>query len=440
MKNTQQSQQAFVHWFRNSLPYIRAFRGKTFVIVFGGEMLADAQFPSLVHDIALLNNLGIRLVLVHGARPQIEKRLQEKGIEWQYSNGLRITDVVSLECVIEAAGSVRVEIEALLSMGLTNAPDGKADIRVVSGNFVTAQPLGVRGGVDYQHTGEVRRIDHLSIQRQLEDGHIVLLSPMGYSPTGEIFNLTAEDLATTTAIQLKAAKLIVFTDEDGIADTKGKSIRELTFTQAQTLLQQQQISVSLQHSVAHAIKACSSGVPRVHLINRAIDGGLLLELFTRDGIGTLISAQTFEDTRQATIEDIGGILELLEPLEQEGILIHRSRELLEMEIQHFTVVTRDGLIVAVAALYPYPEEKAAELACLAVHRDYRDEGRGHELFDYITKQAKHQKLKKLFVLTTRTADWFRERGFQAADVSFLPAKKQGLYNYSRQSKVFIKDL
>ncbi len=441
MKNNKAAPADFVHWFRNSAPYIRAFRGKTFVIVFGGEMLTDAQFPALVHDIGLLNTLGIKLVLVHGARPQIEKRLQEKNAELRYVNGLRITDAAALNGVIEAAGSVRVEIEAQLSMGLTNTPDGKADIRVISGNFVTAQPLGVRDGVDYQHTGEVRRIDRHAILRYLDDGCLVLLSPMGYSPTGEIYNLTAEDLATATAIQIKADKLIMLTDEDGIVGSKNKILRELTQSQAQELLQQPaKLKPAMQITLQHAIKACSLGVPRVHILNRHSDGALLQELFSRDGIGTLIAAYRFEDTRQASIEDIGGILELIAPLEQEGILVHRSRELLETEVDHFSVVERDGLIVACAALYPYPQDNAGELACLAVHKDYRDAGRGHALFDYVERSARQQKLTKLFVLTTRTADWFRERGFKPAELAALPMKKQGLYNYSRQSKVFIKEL
>lgn len=411
------------------------------MVVFGGEMLADAQFPALVQDIALLNTLGIRLLLVHGARPQIEKRLQEKGTELRYVNGIRITQSDALEAVIEAAGSVRVEIEALLSMGLSNTPDGKAEIRVISGNFVTAQPVGVRDGVDYQHTGEVRRIDRSAIQRYLDDGSIVLLSPIGYSPSGEIYNLTAEDLASTTAVQIKADKLIMLIDEDGITTDKNKILRELTQSQAQELIQAaNKLKPALRITLQHAIKACSLGVPRVHLLNRHTDGALLLELFTRDGIGTLIAAQRFEATRPATIEDIGGILQLLEPLEREGILVHRSRELLETEIHHFTVVERDGLIVACAALYPYPQDNAAELACLAVHPEYRDAGRGHELFDHIARQAQSQQLHTLFVLTTRTSDWFRERGFKPAEITDLPMKKQSLYNYSRQSKVFVKEL
>lgn len=431
----------FVQWFRHSSPYIRAFRGRTFVITFGGEMLADAQFPQLVQDLVLLNSLGIRLVLVHGARPQIDKQLKQQGAAINIVNGMRLTDDKALECVKQAAGSVRVEIEALLSMGLSNAPTGKVPIHVVSGNFVTAQPIGIHEGVDYLHTGEIRKVDTESIKWHLEDDNIVLLSPMGYSPTGEVFNLTAEDVATETARQLGADKLIILADDNGITDSRKKTIRELTVAEAgQLLVGKRKLKPDMQSHLAHAIGACKGAVNRVHVISRHIDGALLLELFTRDGIGTLVSAESFEDIRQASIDDVGGILDLIRPMEEEGALVRRSRELLEIEIDHFMVTERDGLIVACAAIYPYAEEKLAELACLAVHPDYRNEGRGDQLFQYLTKKAKANNIEKLFVLTTRTAHWFRERGFKTGKLDDLPVKKRSMYNYQRNSKVFIKDL
>ncbi|MBI1424563.1 MAG: amino-acid N-acetyltransferase [Gammaproteobacteria bacterium] len=436
-----QQQLAFVDWFRQSSPYIRAFRGRTFVITFGGEMLADAQFPSLVHDLALLNNLGIRLVLVHGARPQIDKQLKQLGAEITIMNGLRVTDIAALECVKQAAGAVRVEIEAQLSMGLSATPLAKCPIKVVSGNFVTAMPLGIRDGVDYLHTGEIRKIDTDAIRGHLQQENIVLLSPMGYSPTGEVFNLTAEAVATEAAKQLKADKLIMLTDMDGIPGSNRNIIRELTQREAQSILEgKRKLKDPIRQTLAHAVSACLGGVSRVHLINRHTDGGLLLELFTRDGIGSLISSASFEDVRRATIDDVGGILDLISPLEQEGILVRRSRELLEIEIDYFSVIERDGLIVACAALYPYPDDAVGELACLAVHTEYRNEGRGDELFQFIIKQARAMGVMKLFVLTTRTAHWFRERGFKPANIDALPVKKRQLYNYQRNSKVFIKDL
>jgi amino-acid N-acetyltransferase len=434
-------QQTFVRWFRDSSPYINAFRGRTFVVAFGGEVIAEEQFAGMVHDIALLNSLGVRLVLVHGARPQIEQRLNERGVEMQYVNGLRVTDATALACVKEAAGTVRVEIEALLSMGLANSPMAGADIRVASGNFVTAQPLGVRDGVDYLHTGEVRSIDSEALHRQLGDGALVLLSPIGFSPTGEVFNLSAEDVATAAAIQLRADKLIYLIDGNGLQLDDGTLVRELNLNEAESFLEEKgELALAIGKSLFSAIFACSNGVTRAHLINRHVDGSLLLELFTRDGIGTLISGETFEDIRQATIDDVGGILELIAPLEQEGVLVRRERERLEMEIDYFTVVERDGTIIACAALYPFSEEGCGELACLAVHREYRNQGRGDDLLEYIERQAKGLGINRLFVLTTRTAHWFQERGFKAAALDDLPMARQELYNYQRRSKVFIKTL
>jgi amino-acid N-acetyltransferase len=433
--------QTFVRWFRDFSPYINAFRGRTFVIAFGGEVIAEEQFASLVHDIALLNSLGVRLVLVNGARPQIEQRLQERGAEMHYVNGLRVTDDAALACVKEAAGAVRVEIEALLSMGLANSPMAGAQIRVASGNYVTAQPLGVREGVDYLHTGEVRRIDGEAIQRQLDEGAIVLLSPLGYSPTGEIFNLSAEDVATAAAIELDADKLIYLIDGSGLQLDDGTLVRQLNLADAETLLEEHgNLPEALGKALYSALYACDAGVSRAHLIDRHQDGSLLLELFTRDGVGTLISADVYEGVGEASIEDVGGILELLEPLENEGILVRRSRELLEMEIDHFTVVERDGMIIACAALYPFSEDGLGELACLAVREEYRDEGRGDALLEYIEQQARELGISRLFVLTTRTAHWFQERGFEAASLKELPMSRQMLYNYQRRSKVFIKQL
>jgi len=429
----------FVTSFRNSSGYINAFRGRTFVIAFGGEMLADEQFIPLVQDIALLNSLGIKLILVHGARPQIESRLKERKSKIQYVNGIRITDDAALTCVKEASSSVRADIEALLSMGLSNTPSHATRISVISGNFVTAQPVGIRDGIDYLHTGEVRRIDHHAITQSLAANTIVLLSPIGYSSTGEIFNLSAEDVATAAAITTGADKLIYLVDDKGVTDKRKRLLRELNINEASNLLaQNDKLTISMQHILKSSIKACEHEVERSHIINRHIEGALLLELFTRDGCGTLITAENYEDIRSATLDDIGGLLTLIKPLEDDGILVKRSHEKLEMEIDHFTVVERDGMIVACAALYPYVKDKVAELACLAVHPDYQNNNRGNHLLKFIEKKTKNIGIEQLFVLTTRTAHWFRERGFATSDIKKLPVKRKSLYNYQRNSKMFSK--
>lgn len=434
-------QRGFIEWFRNSSPYIHAHRGCTFVITFGGEAVADAGFANLVHDIAILNSLGIRLVLVHGARPQIEKKLRERQAQIRYVNGLRITDDEALTCVKEAAGSVRVEIEALLSMGIANTPMSGARIHVASGNFVIAKPLGVLDGVDYCHTGEVRRIDNSAIRNRLDNGDIVLISPIGYSPTGEVFNISAEEIATAAAASLGADKLLFLMEGKGLLDSKRRLIQQLTPSRAQSLLDSRRtLPENVATHLRSAIHACRSGVRRTHLVNRQQDGALLQELFTRDGTGTMVTDESYEELRAASIDDVGGILELITPLESKGMLVRRSRERLEMEINHFTVVERDGMVIACAALYPYPDEALGELACLAVHPDYRGHGRGDMLLEQVEYLCKKMQIRGLFVLTTHTAHWFRERGFSPTQINTLPLKRRTLYNYQRNSKVFLKPL
>ena len=434
-------QKHFIEDFRQSAPYIHAHRGRTFVLAFGGEAIADAGFSSLVHDIALLHSLGIRLVLVHGARPQIESRLTSRGAKLEYANGLRITDDAALACVKEAVGTVRVEIEALMSMGLANTPMSGVRLRTSSGNFVTARPLGIRDGIDYCHTGEVRRIDGAAIRQHLDDRRIVLLSPIGYSPTGEVFNLSAEEVATAAASELQADKLILMSESPELRDGRRRRLSQLSLIEATALMNsRRQLDEDTLRQLGHALHACRHGVNRVHLVSRHREGALLLELFTRDGNGTLITAETYEGLRAATIDDVGGILGLIMPLEQEGILVKRSRELLEIEINHFHVIERDGSIIACAALYPAEDGRFAELACLAVHDDYRNHGRGDTLLKAIEDKALRSGLEKLFVLTTRTAHWFRERGFQPGDISQLPARKKNLYNYQRKSRMYVKRL
>jgi len=430
---------SFVDWFRNASPYIHAHRGCTFVISIGGEAVQYSHFSYLIHDIALLSSLGIRLVLVHGIRPQIEHGLRMRGRQSRYVNGIRITDEIALQCVKAACGEVRTEIESLLSMGLSNSPSTQVRIQTVSGNFMMARPLGVRDGVDYCYTGEVRSVDAAAITRRLDEGCIVLISPVGYSLTGETFNLLTEEVATEVAIALGAAKWLCLIENEGIFDTAGQLVRQLTVLEAQHELDTQQ-ALECQRQVVHAVKACQNGVERVHLVSRHIEGALLLELFTRDGIGTLISTDPYEHIRLATIDDVGGLLELIEPLEEAGVLVRRSREKLEMEINYFTVQERDGMIIACAALYPFLEEDMAELACLAVHSHYRSANRGDALLSFLERKALENGITQIFVLTTRTAHWFQERGFVVTDLDSLPVSRQALYNYQRNAKVFIKRL
>ncbi|MEH6579544.1 MAG: amino-acid N-acetyltransferase [Amphritea sp.] len=438
----------YVNWFRHSSPYINAHRGKTFVLMLGGEALADDNFANIIHDIALLNSLGVKLVLVHGSRPQIEKKLHQQQIKTRLHHHMRVTDTDTLQCVIEATSTLRTEIEARLSMGLANSPMHGAQIRVCSGNFVTARPMGIFDGVDLCHTGEVRRIDSAAIRAQLGINNIVLISSLGYSPTGEIFNLPVEDVATQTAIALKADKLILFGAEKGVMDSKDTLRSELLADTAERLVNQYRAKLTdpldphseLSQNLAAAALACSNGVPRSHLISYKEDGALVTELFSRNGTGTMVIQESYEQVRPATIEDVGGVLELIQPMEDAGILVRRSRERLEAEINRFTVIDLDGAIIGCAALYPFSDAKTGELACVAIAAEYRGGDKGEKLLNALEQSAVKQGLNTLFVLTTRTAHWFIERGFAEVDIASLPSEKQALYNYQRSSKAFIKTL
>ena len=433
---------SFVSWFRDSSPYIHAHRTKTFVIYFGGEAVLADDFEHHVQDFALLNSLGIRLVLVHGIRPQIDERLKKLNTPALFHNNLRITDDIALQCVKEAAGLVRVEIEALLSMGLSNSPMAGSALKVASGNFVTAKPIGVIEGVDYCHTGEVRRVDSLAIHQQLDQDNIVLISPVGYSPSGEVFNLSAEQVATAVSIALNAEKLILLTEQSCCDPVDNEAvIRQMTTDEAESFLQDYPtISNSIRLSLNAAIQSSRAGIERVHLINRTINGALLLELFSRDGIGTLISSTPFEDIRSATLNDIGGILELIKPLEQQGILAKRSREKIEMEIADYIIIERDGLVIGCTALHPNQADQYGCIACLAVHPDYRGSARGDRLINYVHSKAKQLALKHLFVLSTQTMHWFIERGYLSSNINNLPEALKLNYNPQRNSKILVKTI
>jgi amino-acid N-acetyltransferase len=430
----------WLHGFRHSSPYINAHRGRTVVLTIGGDAVAHDNFINIIHDIALLSSLGVRLVVVFGARPQIQERLDSAGVESSFHRGLRMTPEDQLPLVLQAVGGLRAHLESHLSMGLVNSPMHNARIRVSGGNFVTARPVGVLDGVDFGYTGRVRRVDVAGIEKLLELGHIVLLPPQGYSPTGDTFNLSYEDVGSQVAAALQAEKLIIFIDDQGLLEADGSLIRELSARQASEQLAQGAVTGHDAALLKAACDACVKGVRRSHIISYVNDGALLEELFTRDGSGTLVSGDHYEQIRQARVEDIGGVLELIQPLEEQGILVRRSREMLETEIDRFVVAERDGTIVGCAALYHYPEEGAGELSCFAVDPNYRRAGRGDDILAMVERLARSQGIARLFVLTTQTEHWFRERGFLPSTVQELPGPKLAAYNTQRNSKVFVKTL
>ena len=430
----------FVSWLRSVAPYIHAFRNKTFVVGFPGELVKSERLEGLAHDVALLAAMGMRIVLVHGSRPQVAEQLTLRKLESRYVNGMRITDKPSLECAKEASGELRLDIEAAFSAGLPNTPMGNARIRVISGNFVTARPVGIVNGVDFEHTGIVRKIETEAIRHALNSGALVLLSPLGFSPTGEVFNLAMEDVAASVAASLDADKLIFMAEDTGVPSKDGERIAEISEDDAETLLARGSLHADAAFTLQHALRACRGGVERAHIIPFERDGALLLELFTHDGIGAMVVEETLEALRPANIDDVAAIVSLIEPLEADGTFVTRGRAKIERDIDRFTVIEHDGVIFGCAALYSFPKSDMAELACLMVRPETQGAGDGERLLKSVEQQARHAGIKQLFVLTTRTAHWFLKRGFTLGNVDQLPAMRKDAYDWARKSQVLIKRL
>ena len=437
----------FIPWFRAVAPYIHAYRGKTFVVGMAGELIAAGKLNAFVQDLAILHAIGIKLVLVHGFRPQVNEQLAAKGHRARYSHGLRITDAVTLDCAQEAAGQLRFEIEAAFSQGLPNTPMANATLRLVSGNFLTARPVGIVDGVDFMHSGVVRRVDGAAVRRAIDIGALVLLSPFGFSPTGEAFNLQMEEVATATAIALQADKLLFITEIAGIrenpAETDSAIDTELALADARRLLASLPAPVAPTDAafyLRHCVRACEGGVERSHILPFSVDGAILQEIFTHDGIGTMVVDEKLESLHEASADDVGGILQLIEPFERDGTLVRRERTEIERDIANYTIIEHDGVIFGCAALYPYPESRTGEMAALTVSPQVQSQGDGERLLKRVEQRARAQGLDSIFVLTTRTMHWFIKRGFVQVDPDWLPEARKRKYNWDRRSQVLVKKL
>ncbi len=440
----------FVPWFRSVAPHIHRHRGKTFVVGVAGEAIAAGKLQNLAHDLALIQAMGVRVVLVHGFRPQVNEQLQAKGHVAKYSHGIRVTDAVALDSAQEAAGQIRFEIEAAFSQGLPNTPMAGSTIRVMSGNFLTARPVGIVDGVDFMHSGLVRKVDTVGIVRTLDLGAMVLLSPFGFSPTGEAFNLSMEEVATSVAIALQADKLVFLTETPGIGIDPYRPVgednpvdTELPLAEAERLLQSL-ASPYQPHDTGfylqHCVTACKAGVERSHILPYMVDGALLLEVYVHDGIGTMVIDEKLESLREATSDDVSGIVQLIEPFEKDGTLVKRDRTEIERDCANYTIIEHDGVLFACAALYPYPEAKTGEMAALTVSPSAQGQGDGERVLKRVEQRAKAQGLESIFVLTTRTMHWFIKRGFVVMDADWLPEARKRKYNWDRRSQVLVKRL
>jgi amino-acid N-acetyltransferase len=428
---------AYARWFRDSTPYISAHRRKTFVVLLGADAIAEADLTNIVHDLALLHTLGVRLVVIHGCREQLDRGVAGT----LFVSGRRVTDETTMAHIAAVNGQLRSQLEALFSMGLPSTPMHNTDITVVSGNFVTARPIGVIDGVDHLFTGRVRKVRTAQLATVLEHGAIALLSPLGYSPSGQVFNLAAAELAAEVAIALQADKLITFDAVPHLKTKEGDRRSGINPGELDACLDDPEFS---QNTAAHLLalgRAVRGGVTRGHLVSYRDDGALLAELFTAAGVGTQVSEDIRGMVRPARSRDVAAIVEVIRPMEESGALVRRPRDRLEAEIDHFFVAEVDGIVVGTCALYPHGD--MAELACVAVKESFQNQPGlrvGTHLVEEAERTAIARGLQRLFVLTTQAHHWFEKLGYQPASVDDLPARKQQLYNLQRKSKVLFKTL
>ena len=407
----------YAQWFRAASPYIRAHRGRTFVVMLGADALAGANLPNIAADLALLHVLDVRLVIVYGAEslpdcPAVPIAPAE------------------LAAIESAAAQARARLEALFAAGIPRSPLRNRHVPLVGGNLVAAQPAGVVGGVDQQAAGRIRSVHVQAIRALLDAGNVVALGPIGYG-VGGTYAIGPAPLAARAAVDLGAEKLVVYDRAVRIAGRSDLTSRELAALRAEGSEAPDLPSAARLDALA---AACRGGVPRAHLIGFDEDGALLRELFSAEGVGTQVSDGDYRVVRAATAEDVEAVAALIRPLEESGALVRRSRTRLAEDIRHFVVAELDGVPTGCCALLPLAAD-AAEVACLA-----GGGAAGPLLLEAAENMARTNGRRRLFALTTQAEDWFLEHGFRATTAASLPAGRKARYNYERNAKVLLKEL
>jgi len=438
----------FIQHFRLAAKFINQFNKKIFVIALGGDVINDKQFSHIAHDINLLHSLNVNIVLVHGIRPQIDHLLKLHKNKTQLVRNQRVTDKEALGHIIDTNGRIRINIESILSSSMIDSPMAGSEIKLSSGNFLTARPLGVIDGIDMQHTGQIRKVDTKAITNKLQNNEIVIVSPIGFSPIGEIFNLSYEQVAAQVARSIKANKLIYYVNDNGILNARGDLIPEMSSNKAENLIYAIEnksspetapyISYNDFNILKSSLYAIKNKIEKVHLINRHINGSLIEELYTDKGSGTILTEFPLEIIRQATSKDTKRIHQLIEPLGQKEVLVHKALDQIEGDILNFYVIEHNHNLIGCVALYPY--EKMIEVGCFAIDSNYQNQGYGSKLLKFCEKEVQKLNGNSIFILTTQSEHWFLEKGFQLNNKDLIPSAREKNYEVERNSKFFTKKL
>jgi len=419
---------------RGILAYIPGFREKTFVIALDGAVIADDNFPNLLIDLAVLRSLNIRLVLVHGAAHQLRQLSEQAGVPVSNADGTGITDEDTLNIALTAANRITHEIlEGLASN----------DLRACYTNAIIAHPFGIVGGVDRLYTGRVERVDTEFLNQLLEKGVIPVIAPLGFDGEGHTFRVNSDGVAMEVAEALKATKLIYVT-EHATFTHDNQPLSQISVSEAEDFFKKNkgEIPPHLVSKLEHSIRACRNGVSRVHVIDGRVDEALLTEIFSTEGIGTMIYANEYQAVRRAMKKDVQAIRNLIrESVEQEEI-VKRSRMDILQHLTDYYVFQIDGKVVGCVALHVQPGGELAELACLSVSNANENMGIGQKLMLFAEDAARHKGVKKIFLLSTRAFNYFQQKGsYKDGTINDLPLSRRERYEASgRNSKILVKTL
>jgi amino-acid N-acetyltransferase len=419
---------------RGILQYIPSFREKTFIIAVDGAIVTDENFGNILLDVAVLRSLNIRVVLVHGAAAQIKALAEEQQVSATDLDGSGITDDATLKLALTAANRLTHEILEGFSAN---------DLRAACTNAIIAHPMGIIQGVDHLLTGKVERVDIELLQTLLAQGIVPVVPPLGFDGDGKTYRVNSDAVAVAVASALKAIKLIYITTQDGIM-RQGTLIRQMIVGDLESLLAQAkgEFIPAMLSKAANAAAACRAGVPRVHIINGRVAEGLLAEVFSNEGIGTLIYANEYQQIRRALKKDVRSILLLTKDSVATEELVKRTRSTIEKNLSNYYIFEIDNNPVACVALHPYPEQGKAELACLYVKSSHENQGIGRKLIQFAENKARELGVGELITLSTQAFTYFQSKGgFVEGSPDDLPPARREKYEQSgRNSKILVKKL